>query len=157
MALTDVYVQIYGQLGDFFSKLQQGQAPDHFTSQHLRDLGFASSNFRALIPLLKALGFPTPEGVPTPRYHEYRSKAQARRVMADALGEAYRDLFVLKEHPKEADRGLVEGKFKDKLHNTSDRVAKLMANTFFALLSGLPTLASPPLPRHQTLSRLSRN
>jgi len=133
MALTDVYVQVYGQLGDFFSKIQQGQAPDQFTRQHLVDLGFASSNHRALIPLLKALGFLTPEGVPTPRYHEYRSKAQARRVMAEALRDAYRDLFVLKEHPSDADRALIEGKFKS-THNTSDRVAQLMASTFFALL-----------------------
>src|SRR6185369_10933413 len=133
MPLTDVYVQVYGQLGDFFAKIQQGQAPDQFTRQHLVDLGFASSNHRALIPLLKALGFLTPDGVPTPRYHEYRSKAQARRVMGEALREAYRDLFVLKEHPTDADRALIEGKFKS-THNTSERVAQLMANTFFSLL-----------------------
>ncbi len=47
MPLTDTYVQIYGQLPDFFGKLQQGQAPDQFTRQHLLDLGFASSNHRA--------------------------------------------------------------------------------------------------------------
>jgi hypothetical protein len=62
MPLTDVYVQTYGQLGDFFTKLQQGQAPDHFSREHLVDLGFTSSNHRAYIPLLKALGFLTPTG-----------------------------------------------------------------------------------------------
>jgi hypothetical protein len=145
MALTDVYVQVYGQLSDFFSKIQQGQAPDQFTRQHLVDLGFTSSNHRALIPLLKALGFLTPEGVPTPRYHEYRSKAQARRVMGEALRDAYRDLFVLKEHPTDVDRPLIEGKFKS-THNTSDRVAQLMANTFYALL-GLADLDKEKSPK----------
>ena len=146
MPLTDTYVQVYGQLPDFFAKIQQGQAPDQFTRQHLVDLGFNSSNHRALIPLLKALGFLTPEGVPTPRYHEYRSKAQARKVMGEAIREAYRDLFVLKEHPTDADRALLEGKFKS-THNTSDRVAQLMTATFFALL-GLADAAGG-VPREQ--------
>lgn len=53
--------------------------------------------------------------------------------MGEALREAYRDLFVLKEHPTDADRALIEGKFKS-THNTSDRVAQLMAATFFSLL-----------------------
>jgi hypothetical protein len=152
MALSDVYVQVYGQLPEFFAKLQQGQAPDQFTRQHLVDLGFTSSNHRALIPLLKALGFLSPDGAPTPRYHEYRSKAQARRVMAEALRESYRDLFVLTERPTDGDRGLIEGKFKS-AHNTSDRVAQLMANTFYALLAladldkvGEPK-AQPPPPK----------
>ena len=95
MALSNAYVQIYGQIGDFFSKLQDGQAPDQFTQQHLKDIGFLSSNHRALIPLIKSLGFLTPEGVPTPRYHEYRNRSQAHRIMGEALREAYSDLFFI--------------------------------------------------------------
>ena len=134
MALANVYVQTYGQIADFFGKIQQGQAPDFFTNQHLKDIGFTSSNHRAFIRLLKALGFLSPEGSPTPRYHDYRSKPQARRVIGEAVREAYADLFVIKEHPTDADRELIEGKFKS-AHNVSDRLAKLMANTFFPLLA----------------------
>ena len=134
MALANVYVQTYGQIADFFAKIQEGQAPDLFTNQHLKDIGFTSSNHRAFIRLLKALDFLSPEGSPTPRYHDYRSKAQARRVIGEAVREAYGDLFVIKEHPTDADRELIEGKFKS-AHNVSDRLAKLMANTFFPLLA----------------------
>ena len=134
MALANVYVQTYGQIDDFFAKIQQGQAPELFTNQHLKDIGFTSSNHRAFIRLLKALGFISPEGSPTTRYHEYRSTAQARRVMGEAIREAYGDLFVIKEHPTDADRELIEGKFKS-THNVSDRLAKLMANTFYPLLN----------------------
>ena len=133
MTLANVYVQTYGQIADFFAKIQQGQAPDLFTNQHLKDIGFTSSNHRAFIRLLKALGFLSPEGAPTSRYHEYRSKAQARRVIGEAVREAYADLFVIKEHPTDADRELIEGKFKS-AHNVSDRLAMLMANTFYPLL-----------------------
>jgi hypothetical protein len=133
MPLTNAYVQIYGQFPEFFKKISEGQAPERFTNQHLKDLGFNSINFRAIIPLLKALGFLSEDGAPTRRYHDFRDSSQAKRVMTEALKEAYSDLFVIKANPTEADRGLIEGKFKSS-HNVKDRVAKLMANTFFALL-----------------------
>ena len=132
MALTSVYVQIYGQLSDVFKKLREGQAPGQFSLQHLKDLGFTSSNYRAVIPLLKAIGFLDADGKPTTLYHEYRNEAQSRKVMATAVRRAYADIFVLKAKPTATDRAVIEGKFKS-THNTSPHVAKLMANTFFAL------------------------
>lgn len=133
MALADSYVQTYGQLSEVFKRLSEGQAPDKFTRQHLKDLGFTSSNFHAVIPLLKTLGFLAPDGSPTARYHNYRDSSQSRVVMGEALREAYGDLFTIKSNPTTADRGLIEGKFKS-THNTSERVAQLMAATFYALL-----------------------
>ena len=53
--------------------------------------------------------------------------------MADALRDAYGDLFTIKAQPGAADRNLIEGKFKS-AHNASPNTAKLMANTFYALL-----------------------
>src|ERR1700733_7342216 len=134
MALPDVYVQVYGQLPEVFKRLSDGQAPEKFTRQYVKDLGFQSASFHALIPLLKGLGFLSSDGVPTARYHAYRDQSQARRVMAEALRDAYSDIFTIKAEPTDADRALIEGKFKS-AHNTSDRVAKLMASTFLALLS----------------------
>jgi hypothetical protein len=144
MALTDSYVQVYGQFPQFFDALSRGQAPDSFTVQHLKDLGFTSSNHRALIPLLKELGFLSADGTPTNRYHNYRNRARSGEVMAEALREAYGDLFVISAHPTEDDRALIEGKFKS-AHNVTDRVAKLMANTFFGLLELADMEAAAPV------------
>lgn len=133
MALTNTYVQVYGKLGDVFQHLAQGQAPEKFTVQYLKDLGFASTNFRAVIPLLKALGFLSDDGVPTSRYLEYRNTALSKQVMGAALRDAYGDLFTIRASPAAADRKLIEGKFRS-THNVSANVAKLMASTFYALL-----------------------
>jgi hypothetical protein len=134
MALPEIYVQNYGQLPEVFKRLSDGQAPEKFTRQYVKDLGFQSPSFHALIPLLKGLRFLSSDGVPTARYHAYRDQSQARKVMAEALRAAYSDIFTIKAEPTDADRSLIEGKFKS-AHNTSDRVAKLMASTFLALLS----------------------
>lgn len=134
MSLPNCYVQVYGQLSEFFSKIRDGQAPEKFTRQHLKDIGFRSSNHHALIPLLKALGFLAPDGTPTARFHDYRDQSQSRTILGEAIKETYSDLFVIKENPKEKDdKDLIEGKFKS-VHNVKDRPAELMAKTFFALL-----------------------
>lgn len=132
MALPSIYLQVYGQVPDFFGKLQQGQAPEKFTQQHLKDIGFTSSSYRAFIPLLKSLGFLTSDGTPTARYHAYRSRHDAPKIMAGALREAYAELFFIKDPPTEKDKALIEGKFKS-VHNASDRPAELMTRTFLAL------------------------
>lgn len=153
MTLTDSYVQIHGQLADVFKRISEGQAPDKFTRQHLKDLGFTSANFGAVIPLLKSLGFLAPDGAPTSRYHAYRDHSRSRTVLGEAIKEAYSDLFTLKANPTPADRGLIEGKFKS-THNSSENVAQRMASTFFALLSladitqsqAKPEQAKPEIP-----------
>lgn len=145
MALSSSYIQVYGQLPDVFARISEAQAPEKFTRQYLKDLGFASTNFNALIPLLKSLRFLTSDGAPTTRYLEYRNTARSRQIMAEALREAYGDLFTIKAKPTEADRELIEGKFKS-THNVSPNVAKLMTSTFYALL-GLADLDASPSPK----------
>jgi len=144
LSLAKEYVLTYGQLGDFFKALQKGQAPQLFTTQLLKDLGFTSSNHRAFIRLLKALGFLTSEGEPTKRYHDFRDTSRSRAVLGQALKEAYGDLFVLRSHPTESDRSVIEGKFKS-THNVSDNVAKNMTNTFYNLLALADLDSQPPV------------
>ncbi len=133
MGLPSTYTNAHGTLADFFSKIRDAQAPDKFTQQILKDLGYKSNNHRPFIPLMKALGFLTADGVPTKRYNDYRNHSLSKRVMGEAIKEAYSDLFLIKSHPKEQDSNLIEGKFKS-YHNVSDNVARLMSKTFFSLL-----------------------
>lgn len=132
MVLPSTYIQVLGQVPDFFKKIKEGTAPDKFRLQTLKDIGFGSSAARAFIPLLKAIGFLSDDGTPTPRYHAFRSNSESPAVMAQALREAYGDLFVIADPPTEKERELIEGKFKS-AHNVSDRVAELMSKTFLAL------------------------
>ena len=134
MGLASTYLISPGRVPDFFNQIKDGQAPERFTQQLLKDWGFASTNDRALIPLLKALGFLTPEGKPTERYSEYRDHSKSAAVLGEAIKDAYGDLFLIKSNPSDSDKDAIKGKFKS-FHNTSDNVAGLMTRTFFALLS----------------------
>lgn len=129
MALTGSYVLATNRIPDIFNKIRDGQAPDRFSNQLLKDWGFTSTNDRAFIPLLKALGFLSSDGKPTQRYNEYRDHSRSKQVMGEALRDTYGDIFLIKEHPTAADKNAVEGKFKS-FHNASDHVASLMTKTF---------------------------
>ncbi|RZJ99391.1 MAG: hypothetical protein EOO43_26485 [Flavobacterium sp.] len=133
MGLPTTYSQEFKKFKDFFGKIRDAQAPPKFTNQLLMDWGFKSNNHRPFIPLLKSLGFLTSDGVPTQRYLDYRNHAISKQILGEAIKESYSDIFLIKEKPTSADRGLIEGKFKS-YHNTSDTVAGLMTKTFYALL-----------------------
>jgi len=105
MPLTNAYVLPVNRIPDLFKKIQDGQAPDRFTIQLLKDAGFKSTNDRAFIPLLKGIGFLTADGKPTQRYLDYRDHSRSKQVMGEALKEAYQDIFLIKEHPTSSDTG----------------------------------------------------
>jgi len=148
MALTGAWVQPTNRIPDLFNKIRDGQAPERFTQQLLKDWGFSSTNDRPFIPLLKALGFLTAEGKPTQRYNDYRDHSRSKQVMGQALREAYGDIFLIKENPTNADRAAIEGKFKS-FHNASDNVAGLMTRTFLGLLplADLSSASTVELPK----------
>ena len=131
--LTQRYLTSISNLPDIMKKIIEGTAPERFNREHLAGIGFAGSNDRAVIPLLKDLEFLTSEGVPTTRYHAYRDQSRSKAVMGEAVLVAYKDLFTINEKPTQKDRAAIEGKFKS-THNATDRVARQQAATFYALL-----------------------
>jgi hypothetical protein len=70
--------------------------------------------YRSFIPILKAIGFLTDDGIPTSRYLGYRDHSACRSIMGEALKESYSDIFLIKEKPSQSDRSLIEGKFNSK-------------------------------------------
>lgn len=132
--LTKRYLTSTKNLTAIMSKIVEGTAPRKFTIAHLKSLGFKSSSDQSVLPLLKDLRFLSDDGTPLPRYHAYRDASRSRAVMAEALREAYEDLFHISEKPGSGNRAAIQGKIKSS-HNVSDKVAQLSAATFLALLS----------------------
>jgi hypothetical protein len=151
MALASAYVLPTNRIPDFFARIRDGQVPERFSHQLLKDWGFTSSNDKAFIPLLKALGFLSGDGKPTQRYSDYRDHSRSKQIMAQALREAYGDIFLIRERPSTSDRAAIEGKFKS-FHNASDNVASLMTKTFLGLLplADLLSKTDPPRPKNKT-------
>jgi Family of unknown function (DUF5343) len=132
MALLNQSTQVSAQLPSFLETLRSGKAPSKFTREFLKDLHFKSTNHLQFIPLLKGLGFLTADGSPTERYKQFLDKTRWKQVLAEAVREAYGDIFVLKAKPTSADLKMIQGKFKS-TYNLSDVSAERAARTFLAL------------------------
>lgn len=136
MALNSSYLITTKNLESFFNSLITAKAPEAFTQKVLESLEFKSTNDRLYISLLKGLGFLDPNGVPTERYYKFLDQSQSKQVLAEAIREAYSDLFAVNIKANELTVQDVKNKFRTLTQGkNSDKVLGLMANTFTALVA----------------------
>lgn len=146
MALTSAYLVTAKNLDAFLNAIRGAKAPENFTNKFLKQLEFSSSNDRLFIGLLKALGMIDDNGVPTKRYFEFLDQGESGRVLAEAIREAYEDLFAVNRKAQDLSVDEVKNKLKTLTQGQkSDNVVGLMANTFKAL-TALADWSTPAAP-----------
>lgn len=134
MALMTSYLLKTSNLADFFNSIQSAKAPERFSNKFLKDLEFTSSNDRLFLGVLKGLGFIDEGGVPKQRYFDFLDQSNSGRVLAEAIEEAYSDLFDLRRDAQNMDITEVKGKFRSLTQGQkSENVINNMAVTFKAL------------------------
>lgn len=146
MGLMTSYLIKAGNAEDFFNAIRNAKAPERFTNTFLKDLGFTSSNDRLYIGVLKGLKFLDDNGAPTERYFAFLDQSQSDVVLADAIREAYEDLFAINRDAQTLGPEDVQGKLKTLTRGQkSENVINWMANTFQTLcaLADWSPLAKP--------------
>jgi hypothetical protein len=134
MPLATAYLVTPKNLEAFLNAIKTAQAPERFTSKFLTDLDFTSSNDRLFIGLFKALGFINESGEPMQRYFDFLDQTRSGRVLAQAIREAYDDLFRVNKDAQNMDENEVKNKLKTLTRGEkSDNVLGLMAKTFVSL------------------------
>ena len=92
------YVNAYGNISKLFEEIKKASVPAKFTNNFLQTvLGLKSTSYRAMIPLLKKLGFIDQSNVPLKAYKDFRDNSVSKKVMADCIRRAYADLFQANE------------------------------------------------------------
>jgi hypothetical protein len=132
MALPGSYLNSAKNLSAIFTSIQSAGVPARFTHEFLKQLGYTSSNDRAVIPVMKALRFLDDNSAPTDRYRRYRDPEMSRAVMAEALRDAYSDLFTVSQKANEQSTTALSGTIA-RISGKGDAVAKKMATTFKSL------------------------
>jgi Family of unknown function (DUF5343) len=132
--LPTSYLTTTKNIQGILTAIQQAQAPNQFTQRFLEGLGFKSNADRLTIGVLKSLGFLDGGGTPTQRYFEFLNQAQSGRVLAEALRDAYADLYQLNNKAHDLPRADLKGKMKTLTQGQfSESVLDKMAMTFVAL------------------------
>ena len=134
MGLMINYLQTTKNLEKFFKAIQNAQAPEQFTHKFLQQLGFTSTNDRLLIGVMKGLGFLNDNSEPTENYYKLLDKTQSKKILANAIREAYEDLFALNVKAYEYTNEEVKSKLKMLTQGQkSDNVLTCMVATFISL------------------------
>ena len=155
MALPTSYLTSVKNLPDIFAAMQGAQAPDKFTQSFLESLEFKSTSDRLIIGMLKALGFLDDAGKPKDRYFRFLDQTQGAKVIAEAVRDAYQDLFKVSVKANEMTKSDVINKLKTLGQGQiGDAVLDKMAMTFTALVKlgdFQPTLAASSAPTTQDM------
>lgn len=144
MRLPDSYLINIGKTEPYFDAILNAEPPDRFTYKFLEKLGFTSSNDRLFIGVLRDLGFLDADGVPTERYYQFLDRTQSQRVLAQAIREAYSDLFAVNKNAQSLESEEVANKLRTLYAGSkSDLVITRIAKTFESLCS-IADFTSPP-------------
>jgi hypothetical protein len=153
VALPKAYLTSVKNLPSIFDAIRQAKAPERFTQRFLESLEFKSNSDRLIIGVLKALAFLDDQGKPTDRYFRFLDQTQSDVVMAEAVREAYDDLFQVNTSAHNLSKQDVVNKFKTLSQGQfSESVLDKMAMTFTALVkladfkapSARPAATAPP-------------
>jgi len=142
MSVPTAYLTTAKNVKDVFASMQKAGVPKRFTYEFLKQLGFASSGDRPVISVMKALRFLDDSGVPTERYRRFREPAQARGVLAEAMREAYADVFTIDQAANDRTTNDLKGIFA-RLSEKGDAVSMKMATTF-KTLADMADFTVPP-------------
>lgn len=93
------YVNAYRSIPRLFGEITKASVPPKFTQDFMETvLGLKLSSHRALIPLLKKLGFIDASNVPTEAYRSFRDSSYSGAIMAAQVKSAYSDLYRANEY-----------------------------------------------------------
>ncbi|MDB9823259.1 DUF5343 domain-containing protein, partial [Deltaproteobacteria bacterium] len=128
------YTQKPGTIPAYFEAILNAEAPERFSYRFLQTMEFKSTNDRLLVGILKDLGFIDADGVPQPIYFEFLDKSRSRKVLAEAIREAYSDLFSINKEAHKLPATDVKNKLRTLYAGTKkDPVIGKIAKTFTAL------------------------
>lgn len=133
MASDIPYMSSAKNLPAILAKIKAAGTPPKFTHEFLKaNLGFPSSNDRAVIGVLKALGFLSADSTPTARYNDFRNDDRSGSAMATGLREGWSEVFLSDEKAYERTSSQLTELFKN-VTGSGEAVATKMATTFKAL------------------------
>lgn len=129
------YVNAYGNISKLFAAIKAASVPPKFTNDFMQTvLGLKSTSYRAMIPLLKRLGFLDPGSVPTQAYRDYRDDGMSEAVMAESIKNAYTDLYAAHEYAHKLGKDEISSKLKTLTGAAADdSVIPYVAGTFASL------------------------
>lgn len=126
------YSLVQGSMKKFFAHIQDAGVPTKVTISYLGQVGFKSKNDRAIIPVLRQIGFVDSSNTPTKLWRDYRNRSGAPATLASAIRRGYSDLFATYPDAHRKDNEALRDYFAAHT-NVGDRALGAIVQTFKTL------------------------
>ena len=129
------YLVSPGLIPKILTKIEEAKRPDRFTQDFLgTKLGYASGSARAVIPLLKRMGFLNSDGSPTALYDQFRNSDTPGVAVAQGIRNAYAELFERNKYAGDLQRDKLKSLVMEVTGAAhDDRTVELTLSTFSKL------------------------
>lgn len=132
MADSYPYIVSNNKIGPILARVRSAAKPERFTRETLQMWGFAASNDRAMVGILKELGFLNESNVPTQHYDRLRDPNDAPYVLAERMRDAYSEIFAIDDNIANAPESEIKGAMS-RVTGKEDETIKRYYSTFKTL------------------------
>lgn len=103
------YMVSNNKIKPIIEAIHNAAKPPKFSHEFLKQIGFSSSNDRAVIPLFKRLGILTDSGVPTTYYDDLKDTTKRWSALGARIKDLYSDLYAINTKIHSATEDEVKG------------------------------------------------
>ncbi len=132
------YIISNNKIDPILAQIRKAARPTRFSQKLLVKWGFSASNDRAIIPLMRELGFINENGTPSANYDHLRDPKNWKRVLGGHVRELYSDLFAIDSNIDKASDEDVKGAMARVTGKDEESVKRYYAT--FKTLIGLADL-----------------
>ena len=136
MATEYPYMISNNKIKPILESIESAAKPTKFSHVVLKKLGYSSSNDRAVIPLLKRLGFLRDDGAPTEHFDELKDKTKRLHAVGNQMQELYSELYAINTE--------IHNSTEDEIKGAISRVTGKDAtsvNRYYATFKALASIA----------------
>ena len=128
------YIISNNKIEPILAKIRAAARPNRFSRETLTTWGFTASNDRAMLTVLKELGFLTETGAPTEFYDRLRDPNDWKYVLAERIRDLYGELFATDTNIQSSPEGEIKGAIS-RVTGKDDETVKRYYSTFKTLAS----------------------
>ena len=143
MAESYPYIISNNKIEPILAKIRAAAKPERFsTREALIKWGFSASNDRAMVGVLKALGFLNDNGNPTDYYDRLRDPSDWQYVLGERIRDLYSELYAIDTAIHDANETEIKGAISRVTGQEDESVKRYYAT--FKTLAGLAKFGPKP-------------
>lgn len=143
------YMISNNKISPIIDAIHSAAKPPKFSHEFLKQIGFSSSNDRAVIPLFKRLGFIAENGAPTSFYDDLKDTTKRASALGARIKDLYSELYAINTKIHSANEDAIKGAISRVTGKDAASVSRYYLT--FKTLCGIAKFDAPQVQHEETV------